>query len=127
MNFMNILQGMAGNNGFGNMMGGGMPPFQVLNMLGQLTGTKIDPQMINDKINQFGAQFIETASENIINKLYDFYPSDKIDDLFVENPERKDKEKALTELFVTSMPRFFKELKSEDIDKLYHSIEKRKK
>lgn len=126
MNFMNMLQGMMRNNGFGNMMGNGMNPLQMVNMLGQFTGNKIDPQMINDKINQFGAQLIDTASENIINKLYDFYPSDKLDDLFIENPERKDKEKALVDLFTASMPRFFKELKTEDIDKLYHFIENRK-
>ena len=126
MNFMNMLQSMMGNNGFGNMMGNGMNPLQMVNMLGQFTGTKIDPQMINDKINQFGTQLIDTASENIINKLYDFYPSDKLDDLFAENPERKDKEKALVDLFTASMPRFFKELKTEDIDKLYHFIENRK-
>lgn len=125
MNFMNMLQGMLGNN-MGGMMGNGMNPMQMLNLVSQFTGKRIDPQMVTDKVNHFCEQVIDNASEKIVNKLYDFYPTDKIDELFTENPERKDKEEALSELFTTSIPRFFKELKSEDIDKLYRILEKRR-
>lgn len=118
-NIMNTLQKMMGGNKMGN-------PLQMLEMLSKMTGKNFDISAINNEMKNFESNIADNMAIGVINKLYDFYPSDKVDELFLENPDRKDKEKILLALTSESLPRFFKELSTTSIDKLYNGITNRR-
>lgn len=77
-------------------------------------------------VNNMMHKTMESAISKILDDLYAEYPTADRNALFIKDPRRSEKEKALETLVSKSLPRILEKMKEGDISYLYEKLQEKK-
>lgn len=89
-------------------------PDQILQMLGMNKGN----------LNLMKQNVIHSAVYNGVQLLYKEFPKEDKNLLFIKDPRRSDKEKAIVTLITKALPAFVSKLNETDVSMVFDSIQK---